>query len=347
MAVIDDIIVTRRGHRLFDEEVWDFGARIQGRLMENISDSALKNRLTQIEKNIQYLDEAPGRREELPPEHGWLSPWFWLRLRHWTLAELAARSITRPPTVYIPLMSALRSEFRGTHGGGDKRQVRISRLPWLLDTLDRGRLRLSPATIYRTIEGDEARTDNEMMKAYQRPSHILTITDSRGQRIEPIGDVTFATSRVASDGETEIPYWLMCFSTDLDPRLFAEFSSAEGDDAVIVIFDLIAFLQRALPHLQRVAPLSEKNLHTVNYYDGYHPASRNLSPVTMKDIRFACQREWRMILDPGGRELLAEGGALSVDIGSIADIAAVYAPDGMRIAGSGPDSFFASPPDNN
>jgi hypothetical protein len=100
----------------------------------------------------------------------------------------------------------------------------------------------------------------------------------------------------------------MCFSTDLDPRLFADFPSAEGDDAVLVIFDPIAFIQRALPHLNRVAPLSDKKLHQVDYYDGYHSGSHDVSPVTMKDIRFAYQREWRMILDPGGREVLAGGG---------------------------------------
>jgi hypothetical protein len=148
---------------------------------------------------------VPGAREELPPEHSWLSPWFWLRLRHWTITELAERSITPALAVDVPSMLPLRPEFHGLHTGGNKRLVRISRLPWLLETLELGRLRLSPATIYRMIEGDEARTDDEMAKAYRRPGRILTITGPGGQRIKPIGDVTFTTHRVTSDGATEIP----------------------------------------------------------------------------------------------------------------------------------------------
>ncbi len=343
MTLIDDIIAARRSHRFFDEELWDFLAKMQGPLLENASDNALQLRLTQIEKNIQYLDEAPGERKELPPERGWLSPWFWLRLRHWTLAEMAARSIAPARAIGIKPMPLLNPEFRGLHAGGSKLLIRISRLPWLLETLELGRLRFSPASAYCMMENDEARADDEMAKTYRRSGSVLTITGPDGQRINPIGDVVVTSRRVSDDYETEIPYWLMCFSTDLDPRLFADFPSGEGDDAVLVIFDPIAFIRRAQPHLNRVAPLSDKRLHQVEYYDSYHPPSHHLSPVTMKECRFAYQREWRLILDCGGREVLAGGGVLSVDIGSITDIAAVYAPDGRLIAGTGPATFLADP----
>lgn len=341
MARIDDIIAARRGHRFFDEELWDFVGRRAGRLMENLSDEALRSRLAQIDRNIQYLDDAPGPRDELPPERGWLSPWFWLRLRHYTLVEFAERSLSPSPSADVAPMPPLHPTFRGLHAGGDKRLVRISREPWLMETLNFGRLRLTPATAYREIEGDAARTDNEMAKAYRRPGRILTITGPAGQRLEPIGDVTFSSSRVTSDGQTEIPYWLMCFSTDLDPRLVSDFPSAEGDDAVLVIFDPMTFIRRGLDHLNHVAPRSVKSLCQVNYYDGYHPPSEPISAVFMKDIRFAYQREWRMVLDPEGNEILANGGVLTVDIGSIADIAAIYSVDGGKIAGAGPETFLA------
>ena len=144
----------------------------------------------------------------------------------------------------------------------------------------------------------------------------------------------------------ETPYWLTSYSTELDPRLFSDFASADGDDAALVIFEPMQFIERSLPHLNRVAPRSVKRLHQIDYFDAFHPASEHIAPLTMKDTRFAYQREWRMILDPEGNESLGDAdGILFVDIGSIADIAAVYTPDGKRIAGTGPDTFLASSDD--
>lgn len=343
MARVDDIIAARGAHLFYDEELWDFTARFDGRLLENLTDDELRTRLARIERNIQYLEEAPGPRDELAPERGWLSPWYWFRLRHWALAEMKVRGVTPAAPLDVAPMPGVGLEFKGIHAGGEKRLVRMSRREWMLEALDLGRLRLAPATAYRLIENDDARTDDEMTKAYRRPGRVISVTGPDGQPIVPIGDVTFSTTRAMGEADVETPYWLTSYSTDLDPRLFVDFGSADGDDAALVIFDPVAFIRRSLPHLNRAAPLSEKLLYQIEYYDTFHPPSQLLAPLTMKDTRFAYQREWRMILDPGDREVLADGGALFVDIGSIADIAGVYTPDGARIAGSGPDTFLAYP----
>ncbi|MEG3168180.1 hypothetical protein U1737_08255 [Sphingomonas sp. LB3N6] len=340
MARIDDIIAARRGHRFYDEELWDFFVHVDGRRLENFSEADLQVRLARIDRNIQLLEEASGPRDELPPERGWLSPWFWFRLRHWVLEEMKLRGVDPSAPLDIQPMPAMAPEFRGIHAGGEKRLVRISRREWMIDALEHGRHRFAPASSYRLIEGDEARTDDEMVKAYRRPGREITITGPDGQRIDALGDVTFSTARAVGDGHVETPYWLTSYSSDLDPRLFADFSSGDGDDAALVVFDPMEFIRRSLPHLNRAAPLSEKRLDQIDYYDAYHPASQRLHPLTMKDTRFAYQREWRMTLDPGDREDLGED-AFFVDIGSIADIAAVYGPDGRRIAGTGPDSYLA------
>ena len=340
MTRINDIIAVRSTHRHFDEELWDFAAQLNGRLLENLTDDELQIRLMRLDRNIQHLEEHPGPRDDLPPERGWLSPWYWFRLRHWTIAEMHARGLVPDRSVDVPPMPAMRPEFLGIHAGGERRLVRISRRKWMIEALEVGRLRFAPASSYRTIEGDEARTDDEMTKGYRRPGRLITITGPDGRPIVPIGDITFSTTRTLGDAELEIPYWLTSYSTDLDPRLFTDFRSDDGDDAALVIFDPEAFILRALPHLNRVAPLSEKLLYQIEYYDAFHPPSQRLAPLTMKDTRFAHQREFRMILDPGDREVLAGGGDLYLDIGSIADIAGVYSPDGTRIAGTGPESFL-------
>lgn len=342
MARIDDIIAVRRAHRHYDEELWDFFAQPDGRLLENLTDGELQVRLARLDRNIQHLEEMPGPRDELPPERGWLSPWYWFRLRHWTVVEMNARGLVPVASIDIAPMPAMHPQFRGLHAGGEKRLVRISRREWMVEALEHGRLRFAPASSYRIIEGDEARTDDEMTKGYRRPGRAISITGPNGQPIVAIGDVTFSTTRAVGDADIETPYWLTSYSTDLDPRLFSDFRSPDGDDAALVVFDPITFIKRALPHLNRAAPFSEKRLHQIEYYDAFHPPSQHLAPLTMKDIRFAYQREFRMILDPGNREVFADGGDLFTDIGSIADIAGVYAPDGTRIAGTGPGTFLAA-----
>jgi len=341
MAKIEEIIRGWRSQELYDEELWDFVSRLDGRRLENLTDDELQLRLAKIDKNIQFLDPGPGPRDALPPERGWISPWYWVRLRYWTTTEMALRSMEPAKSPDVPAMPVLKPDFRGIHAGGRKLLVRISRAPFLMDSLERGRLRFAPASSYREIEGDSARSDDEMRKGYRRPSSALSINLPDGQPVVPIGDVNFTTHRTVGNGSVEVPYWLISYSTDLDPRLFSEFQSAEGDDAVMVVFDVEQFLKRALPHLNRAAALSEKLLHQINYYDAYCPPSQSLSPLTFKDMRFAYQREFRFILDPGQREQLADGDVLFVDIGSIADIAGVYEPDGRRVGGAGPDSYFA------
>jgi hypothetical protein len=71
----------------YDEELWAFMDQAGGRKLINLTDAGLHDRLTQIGKNILYLDSGRTPRDELSADHGWLSPWWWLRARYWTLLE--------------------------------------------------------------------------------------------------------------------------------------------------------------------------------------------------------------------------------------------------------------------
>jgi len=98
-------------------------------------------------------------------------------------------------------MPRLRPDFLGIHAGRSPSLFRISRVPYLMNTLERGQLRFAPAKGYKALDADAAR-----------------------------GDV---------------------------------------------------------------------HLAPVTYYDVYHPPGGDISPVTMKEMRFAYQRELRLVLDPG------------------------------------------------
>lgn len=236
-----------------------------------------------------------------------------------------------------PILKQLHGPFR-VRCHGDLEGVAV--FPWhfpktMLDQL----VRFAPATLYRELPVDHARSDQELSKAYKRPGQVIQI-DLKGSPIQAIGDVEFAMRRhIEQDGALhDIPYWFCSFCSDLDPRLFHEFS---GSDACIIIFDPMEFVRRALPHLNRAAPMARKELFPNQYFDPYFRGAHKLSPLVSKEMSFAYQREMRFVLDPEGGAPLADSD-LFVEIGPLADIAAVYAPTGERISQVRGPTIFCS-----
>jgi hypothetical protein len=347
LSRIDDLRACRRVHRLYDEALWDFVAQVQGNNLVNAAEAALRWRFEKIESNILFLDGPHTPRDDLTPERGWLSPWWWWRLRHWTLKEFQRRGLTPAPSADIPPLPPLRPEFQGVIAGGHELLVRISRRDWILKTLRSGRQRFAPAASYNDEKLNAACADEEMAKSYHRPGSTLTITSSKGEPIMLLGDVTFTTRRTIMRGYdfVDSPYWLCSFSSDLDPRLFTEFADPSGaDDACLVVFDPIEFVQRAQPILNRAAPAATKQLFPNEYFDPHHPPTERLSSVRHKHFSYGYQREMRFLVDPEGNAWSASAldAAFFIEIGSIEDIAAAYQPNGNRIAGTGPDGFLAA-----
>lgn len=307
--------------------------------LRHVSDAALQARLHSIGCNIQFLDVGDGPRDDWRPEKGWLSPWWWLRLRHWTLSEFARRGLAVQPTTVVPLGPRIRDEFLGIHAGASPKMFRISRVPCLMKALEQGELRFAPAKGYKAMEDDAARADDEITKGYKRAGSRVSITTLDGTPVEVLADVSFDTSRMTV-GMVELPYWMFCGSTDFDPRLFEKFAGGQSDDGVLAIFNLEEFRRRARTVIGAALPHVHASCAVVDYYDVYHPPSSGISPVTMKTMRFAYQRELRLILDPGRSAAIAERDYF-IDIGSLEDIAAIYGTDGRRIAGTGPNSFLA------
>lgn len=340
MSWIFELLGVRRLHKFYDEELWRFMHSICPRNLINLTDDDLRKRIFEIERNIQYLDSEKTPRDDLPPERGWLSPWWWWRARFWTLMESEFRGLQAEILSEVASAPIITPELVGTVSGGRKLLVRISKVTWLLDTLNKGVLRFAPADTYIDSALDAARQDDEMKKSYRRPGQQIKITTEDGTLLKPIGDVEFSTRRRAPEGsELDTPYWMCSFSSDLDPRLFEDFKGSDGEDGCIVIFEPYEFVRRSMPALNSAAPFATKSLFPTVYYDPYYPVSEELCVMKSKTFKYAYQREMRFVLDPEGGTLV-DGGPLFVSIGSIADIAAVYGKDGRKISGAGPDNFY-------
>ncbi|MBI2254068.1 MAG: hypothetical protein HYU58_05575 [Proteobacteria bacterium] len=346
MLRISDLHDARLKHSLYDAELWSFVDQVQGRNLVNASDDRLLERLHDIDENILFLDDRTTARDDLKPEQGWLSPWWWWRMRHWTLTECGKRGLALVESTVLPVGEPLRPEFRGVFSGGRRLLVRISRRDRILKALMDGQLRFAPAASYKDSKMGVARTDEEMAKHYLRPGCAIAVAKLGEEPTTPIGDVAFASRRGAYDGRqfTDIPYWLCSFSSDLDPRLFFDFADRDGaESACLVIFQPGEFVRRILPKLNGIAPLATKSLVPTEYFDPYHPMDKTLSVVRHKHFSYACQREMRFVVDPEGNpwSACAMHEAFCVEAGSIEDIAAAYQATGERIAGNGPDNFLA------
>lgn len=346
--LLNELLALRRvDTRHFDPEVWAFTDQIDlsksgvSRLV-NVDDAALQKRLDSIETNIQYLDTGQPVSAGHTAFSGWKSPWWWWRARHLTLLEFERRGLTPVPAPVIPPPIVLAPALRGVNTGGGELLVRLSQKRYLMQMLQAGQLRFAPAASYDDSRLDAARADDEMAKAYQRPGQVLRITTEDGRAIEAIGDVSFARQRRSEDAGALVdhPYWMMSFSSDLDPRLLDAFASADPDeDAFLVVFDVRAFFERAAPVLADAAPGGTYSLVQNDYFDPYYPPGDGLQAIRSKLMAYAYQREVRFAVDPLGYLKTAADGCLYVEIGSIEDIAGVYGRDGSKIAGIGPATW--------
>lgn len=86
-------------------------------------------------------------------------------------------------------------------------------------------------------------------------------------------------------------------------------------------------------------PEGHRFAEAVFYYDVYRPPPSDFSPVTMKAMGFAYQRDGRIVLDPWLEEPIADG-AFAVAIACVEDVDAVYAPNGRWVAGTRLDTFL-------
>jgi len=343
MSGVDRVLAIRRGQTAYDEELWRFMDRVIGPNLRNLEVAELQQRLDEIDRNIQYLDPGRTPRDGLPPERGWMSPWWWLRQRYWTTLEFDRRTLAPGGTPTVPPPLPVHPDLVGVMGGGRRQLVRIGSAKWLLPMLERGTLRFARASFYRQPSLGVARADDELAKSYRRPGQVINITTSDGRAIPALGDVQFTRRRAieARAGLAEVEYWLCSFSSELDPRLFDEFGGPDpSDDACIIIHDPEAFVRQALKPLIALAPRAAKELFPVEYYDPWYPPAETLSPLRAKEHRYAFQQEMRFVLDPEAGPDLAAGDALFAEVGSLTAIAGLYDRDGRKIAGAGPATFL-------
>jgi hypothetical protein len=292
---------------------WEYEYRTR-RYLSRVIQGDLERRHDEIRRNLMTLSHSD--RDVIPITSS-DSSWFWIRKEFQTRLEFSLRSIPLPDPQFVPHAPQAVPE-RGSYPNASDVLFRFGKKIHLLPMLTGGAVRLGSATSYVTMENDAARRDEETIKSAYLPGDHARVSHVDGREIPVVGDITrqFSTPN----------YYMLCLSSDWDNSTFDSFKDT---DSCLVVRDTEKFGQRTLGACLKTYPESVGGLVPVHYFDPHEMRPREpRDPALMKDFRFAYQQEWRLICTPG---LPSTEPAIFVNVGPLADIAALYNRDGEPI----------------
>lgn len=217
------------------------------------------------------------------------------------LEEYGARGFERPPPEVIEAARApLRKYFEkgppiakrifdGYTAPDSRFLVKYGRREFLEPMLERGRLRICPASYYNDDSHNAAVRDDEITRTFCFPTweerlQGLTHVPVQSHRI-PIDDDDV---RVALQMED---YYLLSLCDDIYYRMPTDFDA----DAALIIRDPDRFVQRVISAFLLAHPGWEPMLGPVNYFDPYHDYDAWKRPEMSKPFGYAYQREYRIV----------------------------------------------------
>ncbi|MFN3780052.1 MAG: hypothetical protein ACT6R7_11010 [Brevundimonas aurantiaca] len=217
------------------------------------------------------------------------------------LEEYGARGHDRPPPEVIEAARApLRKYFQdgppiakrifdGYTAPTTRFLVKYGRREFLAPMLERGRIRICPASYYNDDSHNAAVRDDEITRVFCFPTweerlQGMTHIPVRGHRM-PIDD---DDARVALQMED---YYLLSLCDDVYYRMPTDFDA----DAALIIRDPDRFVQRVISAFLLARPGWEPQFGPVNYFDPYHDYDAWKQPEMSKPFGYAYQREYRIV----------------------------------------------------
>jgi hypothetical protein len=155
----------------------------------------------------------------------------------------------------------------------------------MIDLVERGILRLTPASSYNDPSLNPAIRDAELeFSIHLRPGTRLQVELEPGSKV--FHDIPGMAGLITHTKRCE-DYYVFCASATFDPRLFDDF----GYDACVLIRDWERLIE--LVKIQRVPARTVFAGATV-YLDPYMPHRAAPSVQLMKHLRYEYQKEWRI-----------------------------------------------------
>jgi hypothetical protein len=292
----------------YEPEFWEFQYDIY-RYLKNIDKDKLDERYSDIHRNFCILVRPECH---VIPVNSFQSSWYWYRKEHQTRYEYFLRD--RPLLLPLPCPSEDFSvpAYPKNLNSSDI-LFRYGNLQFMKPFVERGNIRITPASFYKDGQVSDPRTDDELNKKKSLPGQYSRIITMEGKEIPIIGDVQETVS-------IGVDYYVLCMSAKFEPQIFEEFSDS---DSCVVIKDPEQFAAR-IEASSRSVILNWYFYHNpVEYFDPCEPyKNQYFDPVMCKDFRFAYQMEYRVIWHP--QEHGPAKDYIILCLGSLEDICDLY-----------------------
>lgn len=186
--------------------------------------------------------------------------------------------------------------------------IKYGRREFLASTLQDGRIRVAPASLYNDHSLNAAVRDDELSAEIEYDPSV-PFNDF------PPGTILFPSGRVAIRRELGTNYYVYCATDRLSTRLLLDF---EGD-ACLIIRDVDAFLARLNEAMQKRLGGWQFVTSYVEYYDPLQVNPAEIDVLLFKHFRYAYQHEVRLGWLPP--QPIKELQPIFVEVGSLEDIA--------------------------
>lgn len=302
------------------------------RYLQDLEDAEVQQLCRDAYRNFLTIN-LEGKASPLPLTHPW--HWYWrLRLLH-IHEEMTIRFGEYPngfddsyvSTIKIPRPDSFRvmkaaSAIDRQSVVRDEYLVKYGQKAHILEMLDKGTVRIAPASSYAAIEDNDAISDTELKftyKFYNSPPELISphaIVPPDLTAKEMLQGTAFLELTLRED------YYLFCLSASYDPRLFDDFES----DACLIIDSPIEFRDRLMRRVAEKTKSKGWAFSAVTYVDPFSIPDPGQNFSFRKHHRYAYQDElraaWQM-RQGYGHNL----DALFVELGSLRDIARIVTID--------------------
>lgn len=191
--------------------------------------------------------------------------------------------------------------------------IKLGQKKWMRQLIERGQLRLTPASFYSRPELNQAVRDDEMtlpmslsltreqlLKIVSNPQDVPA--DVHQQRL----DIEFATGA---------DFWLYCLTRSVEPRLFVDFNA----DACVVIRNVGEFAYRLRKAANRATGGATARSGRADYVDPLLPTSAKIFIPLSKPFGYAYQDEYRFCWMP--KQAVERLEPVDIVLGPLGDIA--------------------------
>lgn len=284
-----------------DHEAWRKMYREKKRYCRHLSQKELNQRIRDVILNMLSLTReakiglSPSESDGMMAMESWTHVLEEMVLRHGPYPKGFTRDILHSepfPDLLGELGTKAASVLASRGLRSDEVFIKFGKAEHMLSLVERGALRVQPASYYATPSHNGAIRDDELSLplslALSRDDIIKVVLNPQDVPDGPIEQRMDVTYNAGTD------YWLYCVSSAVAPRLFVDFQA----DSCVIVKDRERF--QHLLTLQSAAKFPNTGHRHGNaiYIDPLRPSTVGIDVPMSKHFRYEYQREYRFVWRP-------------------------------------------------